>query len=52
MHGFRLRRLLNGSFHYFSYDIAGNKGLLFSFNYFADVVWPVYREIAVIIREN
>jgi uroporphyrinogen decarboxylase len=33
-------------------DIAGNKGLLFSFNYFADVVLPVYREIAEIIKKN
>lgn len=33
-------------------DIAGNKGLLFSFNYFADVVLPVYREIAQIIKKN
>jgi uroporphyrinogen-III decarboxylase len=33
-------------------DIAGNKGLFFSFSYFVDVVWPVYKEIAEIIKEN
>lgn len=33
-------------------DIAGNKGLLFSFKYFTDVVLPVYREIAEIIKKN
>jgi hypothetical protein len=33
-------------------DIAGNKGLLFSFSYFVDVVWPAYREIAEVIKEN
>ena len=33
-------------------DIAGNKGLLFSFDYFVDVVLPVYKEIAEIIKEN
>lgn len=33
-------------------DIAGNKGLLFSFNYFADVVLPVYRDIAEILKKN
>ena len=33
-------------------DIAGNKGLLFSFHYFADVVLPVYKQIAEIIKEN
>lgn len=33
-------------------DIAGNRGLLFSFTYFVDVVWPVYKEIAEIISEN
>jgi uroporphyrinogen decarboxylase len=33
-------------------DIAGNKGLLFSFGYFLDVVWPIYRKIAEIIKES
>jgi uroporphyrinogen decarboxylase len=33
-------------------DIAGNKGLLFSFDYFTDVVLPVYRKISEIIKEN
>ena len=33
-------------------DIAGNKGLLFSFGYFLDVVWPIYRRIAEIIKES
>jgi uroporphyrinogen decarboxylase len=33
-------------------DIAGNKGLLFSFSYFLDVVWPVYRKIAEIMKES
>ncbi|MCX6684661.1 MAG: hypothetical protein NTZ37_08055 [Methanoregula sp.] len=33
-------------------DIAGNKGLLFSFHYFTDVVLPVYKQIAEIIKEN
>ena len=33
-------------------DIAGNKGLLFSYDYFWDTVCPVYREISRIIREN
>lgn len=33
-------------------DIAGNKGLLFSFSYFLDVVWPIYRKIAEIIKES
>jgi len=33
-------------------DIAGNKGLFFSFRYFVDVVWPVYKKIAEIIKEN
>jgi hypothetical protein len=33
-------------------DIAGNKGLFFPLSYFVDVVWPVYREIAEIIKEN
>lgn len=33
-------------------DIAGNKGLLFSLNYFTDVVLPVYRRIAEIIKKN
>ncbi len=33
-------------------DIAGNKGLFFPFTYFMDVVWPVYKKIAEIIRES
>jgi uroporphyrinogen decarboxylase len=33
-------------------DIAGNKGLLFSFTYFVDVVLPVYKEISEIIKER
>ncbi len=33
-------------------DIAGNKGLFFSFKYFADVVLPVYCEIAEILKKN
>jgi uroporphyrinogen decarboxylase len=33
-------------------DIAGNKGLLFSFNSFTDVVLSVYQEIAKIIKGN
>jgi uroporphyrinogen decarboxylase len=33
-------------------DIAGNKGLIFSFDYFVATVWPVYRAIAGIIKEN
>lgn len=33
-------------------DIAGNKGLFFSFSYFLDVVWPIYRKIAEIIKES
>ena len=31
-------------------DIAGNRGLLFPFTYFVDVVWPAYKKIAEIIR--
>jgi hypothetical protein len=33
-------------------DIAGNAGLLFSYDYFVEVVWPVYKEIAQIIKKN
>ena len=33
-------------------DIAGNQGLLFSFDFFMESVYPLYREIADIIREN
>ena len=33
-------------------DIAGNKGLLFSFDYFANTVWPAYRAIGEIIKGN
>jgi len=31
-------------------DIAGNRGLFFSLSYFVDRVWPIYREIAGIIK--
>jgi uroporphyrinogen-III decarboxylase len=33
-------------------DIAGNRGLLFSYDYFMDTVCPVYKEIAEIIKKN
>ena len=33
-------------------DIAGNKGLLFSHDYFLETVWPVYKEMAEIIKGN
>jgi len=33
-------------------DIAGNKGLLFSYDYFGDTVCPVYKEISTIIKAN
>jgi uroporphyrinogen decarboxylase len=33
-------------------DVAGNRGLFFPFTYFMDVVWPVYKKIAEIIRES
>lgn len=33
-------------------DIAGNKGLLFSYDYFRDTVCPVYKEISTIIKAN
>jgi uroporphyrinogen-III decarboxylase len=33
-------------------DIAGNSGLFFSLNSFVDLVWPVYRELREIIKEN
>jgi len=33
-------------------DIAGNKGLLFSHDYFRDSVYPVYKEISTIIKGN
>jgi uroporphyrinogen decarboxylase len=33
-------------------DIAGNKGLLFSYDYFWDTVCPVYKRISTIIKEN
>lgn len=33
-------------------DIAGNKGLLFSFNDFMKLVRPIYKQIAEIIKEN
>jgi hypothetical protein len=32
-------------------DIAGNKGLLFSYDYFGDTICPVYKEISTIIKE-
>jgi hypothetical protein len=31
-------------------DIAGNKGLLFSLNDFLDKVWPIYQQMAEIIK--
>ena len=33
-------------------DIAANKGLLFSYDYFSDTVCPVYKEISTIIKRN
>ena len=33
-------------------DIAANKGLLFSYDYFRDTVYPVYKEISTIIKRN
>ena len=33
-------------------DIAGNNGLLFSFDYFANSVYPVYAAAVDIIKEN
>ena len=33
-------------------DIAGNKGLLFPISFFMDMVLPIYKEIAAIIKEN
>ncbi len=33
-------------------DIAANKGLLFSYDYFWDTVYPVYKEISTIIKGN
>jgi len=33
-------------------DIAGNKGLVFSYDYFCDTVCPVYKEISTIIEGN
>jgi uroporphyrinogen decarboxylase len=33
-------------------DIAGNKGLLFSYDYFRDTLFPVYKEISTIIKGN
>jgi uroporphyrinogen decarboxylase len=33
-------------------DIAGNKGLLFSYDYFWGTVCPVYKEISTIIKGN
>ena len=33
-------------------DIAGNKGLLFSYDYFLETVYPVYREISRVIKGN
>lgn len=43
-HGFRAIAIAD--------DIAGNKGLLFPFTYFFDVVWPIYKAIAEIIKES
>lgn len=31
-------------------DIAGNQGLYFSFDYFQDTLWPVYKAMAEIIK--
>ncbi len=33
-------------------DIAGNKGLLFSYDYFWNTVCPVYKEISTIVKGN
>jgi len=33
-------------------DIAANKGLLFSYDYFRETVHPVYKEISTIIKRN
>ncbi len=33
-------------------DIAGNRGLYFSSGYFEETVWPVYREMAGIIKDK
>ncbi len=33
-------------------DIAANRGLLFSYDYFRDTVYPVYKEICKIIKAN
>ena len=33
-------------------DIAGNKGLLFSYDYFWNTVCPVYKEISTVIKGN
>ena len=33
-------------------DIAGNRGLLFSYDYFVGTICPVYKEIAEIIKKN
>ena len=33
-------------------DIAANKGLLFSYDYFRDTVFPVYKQISTIIKGN
>lgn len=33
-------------------DIAGNKGLYFSFDYFRKILWPVYQAMAEIIKDQ
>jgi uroporphyrinogen decarboxylase len=33
-------------------DIAGNQGLFFSYDYFRETVFPVYKEISTIIKGN
>jgi uroporphyrinogen decarboxylase len=33
-------------------DIAGSKGLFFSIRFFIDIVLPIYKEIAAIMKEN
>ncbi len=33
-------------------DIAANKGLLFSYDYFRETVYPVYKELSTVIKGN
>jgi uroporphyrinogen decarboxylase len=33
-------------------DIAGNKGLFFPYDFFVGTVWPVYRQLAALIKEK